>query len=161
MEKNGNLIAIAYDTFDVEVRNIYNQNITWSLMLNDFPNCLIFINKDRTPMVNVNTEEGNVNLIDSKGNLKTIYTTKTSLTTTAQIRNNLVIGDCFGTLYVFTETSMMLLHKITLPNCQGIKVIRDIPKQKVVRVLGFGNSIYDVDIQNTKILFSVSPKCGP
>ena len=37
MEKKGNLIAIAYDSFDVEVRNIYSQNIVWSVALNDFP----------------------------------------------------------------------------------------------------------------------------
>ena len=55
MEKKGNLIAIAYDSFDVEVRNIYSQNIVWSVALNDFPNCLTFIIKDHTSMVNVNT----------------------------------------------------------------------------------------------------------
>lgn len=129
-------------------------------MLTDFPNCLIFINKDRKPMVNVNTEEGNVNFIDSKGTLKTIYNTKTSITAAAQIKNSLVVGDCFGSLFVFTDTSMRLLHKINLPNCPGIKIIRDVPKLKIIRVLSFGNTIYDIDIQNAKVLASVSPKCN-
>lgn len=159
MEKKGNLIGIAYDNFDVEVRNIYNQNLLWSVALNDFPNCLIFITKDHTPMINVNTEEGNVNLIDSKGTLKTIYNTKTSLTAAIQTKSNLIVGDCFGSIYIFSETSMMLLHQINLKNSQGIKLFKDIPKLKYIRVLTFGNTIYDIDIQNGRMVFSVSPKC--
>ena len=52
---------------------------------------------------------------------------------------------------------MMLLHKINLPNAFSIKLIRDIPKQKIVRILTEGNMIYDVDIQNARILISYPP----
>ena len=54
---------------------------------------------------------------------------------------------------------MMLLHQINLKNSQGIKLIRDIPKQKMIRVLSFGNTIYDIDIQNGRVVMTVSPKC--
>ena len=128
------------------------------MTLNDFPNCLTFINKDQTPIINVNTEEGNVILIDSKGLFKVIYTTKTSITASAIVNNNLVAGDCFGTLYVFTETSMMLLHRISLA-MESIKAIKDIKEAKFARILTTHNVVYDVDIQNSKILMVTSPKC--
>ena len=56
---------------------------------------------------------------------------------------------------------MMLLHKINLPNALSIKLIRDIPKQKIVRILTEGNMIYDVDIQNARILISYPPSGEP